>query len=293
MKDNILILGAGEIGSAIKTLLEPKCGERIDCWDKDPSLVPDQQNIADLAKKANIVFLCIPTKAVTFAIKDMRDSINDETIFISVSKGMSEDGLFVDELIKSVLPENQPIALLSGPMLAEELLSGKGGAAVVAADSKDAADKVLALFSKSDLRLSYSSDVHGTAISGVMKNIYTIAVGIAHGLGFGDNMKGYVSSLAVQEMLQIADELKIDPKCILGVSGLGDFIATSAGPNSSNFTLGMLLGERGKILGTSEGYLALPYFVSKLKDTKVYPLLSVLEQVLLEKSIVKETFSKI
>ncbi len=119
-------------------------------------------------------------------------------------------------------------------------------------------------------------------MSGVLKNIYTIAIGIADGLGFGKDQKGELSSQAISEAMQVIKELSGNPEVFLGTAGVADFVATSTSADSMNFKAGKCIAE-GQEHPISEGVHSLPLLAAKLKDLSKFPLLNSLNDILLKK----------
>ena len=257
-KQNIVIIGQGEIGKALYVILKSKHDVSIECWDVDVKACPVKKPLESIIPKANIVFLCIPSWAIRLAAKDLFDHLKKTTLVVSVSKGIDRDGnRTVDELLHDVFPKSQPYALLSGPMLAEELVVGKLSAAVVASKHKSAASLLMQLFKGTALRLSASTDLRGTAICGVLKNIYAIGFAMATTLGAGDNYRGYYLLLVLEEMSGIVKALGGHPDTAYTYAGLGDFAATAFSQYSKNHEYGATLAKEGRVHFDSEGSVSI------------------------------------
>ena len=143
-------------------------------------------------------------------------------------------------------------------MLAEELEQGKIGAGLVATKDIETYEKILSLFQGTNIRLEYSPDVHGVAMASVLKNIYSLTLGIADGLGWDGNAKGWLTKKAFEEMVSIGTFLGVREETILGLGGLGDFVATGFSEYSLNREVGETLVRTGKIPKRSEGTSSLP-----------------------------------
>jgi glycerol-3-phosphate dehydrogenase (NAD(P)+) len=293
-KQKVVFIGAGEIGSAVSHLIQSSKA-KIENWDKAKNRVKNQKLLSEIVPQADVLFLCIPSWALQFALKDLKPLLSKKTIVISVSKGIEkETELFIDQLLKKSLPKNQPFALLSGPMLAEEFESGQGGAAVVGTNKKRTFNSINNLFLKSNLNLTHEKEIHSVAIAGTLKNIYAISLGIASGLSWGDNRTGWLITESIREMQTITKTLRGKPEVIISQAGLGDFIATGSSKFSSNFSLGIDLAKRTSSKKMSEGKNALPLLLKKLgKKQKDLPILSALNQVLFKKKKSKDVFEKL
>lgn len=289
---HVSFIGAGEIGAALAKLVL-RSGASVTQWDADRSKVPNQKSLEDVVSGADVLFLCVPSWILRVAVKPILPFLKRKTVCVFVSKGIEANTKFlIDGLAKNILPKGQPFALLSGPMLAEELVDGHGGAACVGTKSLTDYKKIEQIFSCEDLHLVHAPNVKSVAVAGVLKNVYAIALGIAFGLKWGDNRKGWLYTEALQEMILIAKTLKADPSYILSQAGLGDFIATGMSTYSSNHALGRELVESSSCKRKSEGCEALPSLVKMLgaKTLKSLPVLSALHHIIEKGENTKDTF---
>ena len=293
-KQNVVFIGAGEIGSAISHLVSFS-NANIEKWDKVKNRVKNQKALSQIVPAADILFLCIPSWALQNAFVDLKPLLNKNTIVISVSKGIEKDSeLFIDQLLKKSLPKNKSFALLSGPMLSEEFEKGQGGAAVIGTKKKQAFDQIETLFKKSKLSLCWEKEVHSVAIAGALKNIYAVALGIVRGLNWGDNRISWLFAESVREMQTITKVLKGKPRVIISQAGLGDLLATGSSKFSSNFMLGKELATKTTSKKTCEGKNALPILIKKLgKKNTDLSILDALEQVLFKKKKAKDVFERL
>lgn len=285
-------IGAGEIGGALAKLVS-HTGAHIKQWDVDPKKVPGQKSLEEVVSSADVLFLCVPSWVLRKAVKPILPSLRKQTLCVFVSKGIEQKtGYFMHELVEEILPDNQPFALLSGPMLAEELEVAKGGAACVGVKSKKQFERLGQLFSCQDLALSHAPDVKSVALAGVLKNVYAIALGIASGLEWGENKKGWLCAEVIQEMIAVFQYLKADPSYVLTQAGVGDFIATGMSKYSANHTVGRTLVHDIHCERKSEGCEALPSLLKKLgpKRVQTLPILHTLSQVVLKGKNTKDQF---
>ncbi len=131
----VLIVGAGKIGRAIQSGFKP--GVAFEFWDKDPSKVSNQRSLEEAVFSADLVFLCIPSTCLFEAINSLKGHIKASTFVVSLTKGIeSNTSKFASELFPEYFSK-ESFALLSGPMLADELIAGKKGSAVVASANKE------------------------------------------------------------------------------------------------------------------------------------------------------------
>ncbi|MFA6339149.1 MAG: 2-dehydropantoate 2-reductase N-terminal domain-containing protein [Candidatus Paceibacterota bacterium] len=291
-KESVVIIGAGEIGSAIKKILEQKELELL-IWDKDVNKIPDQKPLTEIIPNADFLFICTPSWTLQEVLLNIKPLLSNTTIVVSLAKGINEQSNHTtDELMKKFLPENQNFALLGGAMLAEELLAGLSGIGVIATKEIDTFKKLANLFSQTNLLVEYSEDIHGTALAGILKNIYAVALGIADGLNWSSNQKGWLVSKSVGEMLDIIKILGGKEETIYGIAGLGDLIATGYSSYSLNRQAGENLVKTNEVM-KSEGVVSLPPLFSML-DGKIeqLPLLTTLEKVITKNKDPKDAFEQ-
>ncbi len=305
MLKKIVIIGAGEIGQAIGKILQNKKGIIIEFWDKKPIKVSGQKFTAKIisstnfpGKDADFLFLCVPSWAIGSALTKARAQFNKRTIVISLAKGIEEKTLkTMDGLLEELLPDNWPFALLTGPMLAEEISDREAGIGLVSSSQIQIFHALTKLFAKTNLRLEYSADVYGSALVSVLKNIYAIGLGIAEALNLGGNTKGWLTQKALKEMAEIIRILGGCQETVFGLAGLGDLVATGFSPYSSNRELGVLLVNSGEINLKSEGLVSLPSFLRllsrKRKKIDDFHFLKALQEIILENKNPRIIFKKL
>ena len=260
MRKNIVIIGQGAIGRAIRHLLEKtKHNVRIECWDVDESVCPARKPLSDIVPEADILFMCIPSWTIRNAAKDLKHLIGRKTIIVSVSKGLDRvSGMTVDELLKEVFSFTQPTVLLSGPMLADEIMQDKPAAAVVASKRKSTRMEIVRLFEKTKLHVEPCPDMRGAALCGILKNIYAIGFGMAQAMHPGDNYRGLFMKTTLNEMAQIVTKLKGKKETVYTYAGVGDLVATGFSKHSKNHAYGTELATAGDVTFQSEGSVSLP-----------------------------------
>jgi glycerol-3-phosphate dehydrogenase (NAD(P)+) len=276
----ITILGQGEIGQAVLASLNPD--NTIFAWDKRPRQINDQKELSEIIPNSELVFFCVPSAAVHEALLSVKQFLSKDAIIVCLAKGMEAlSGKFVYQILEEQLPKNQ-YAILSGPMLAEELAKGQGAAGVAASENKGVLEKLEAVFKHNYLRLEYSANVRSVALAGVIKNVYTLILGISDGLGFGTNSKGFLVSSILPETESISKTLGLDYSIISGTAGLADFIATAFSLYSLNREAGVKIVQGGEV-PQSEGLLALPELLKLLPENSSLPILNALKKIVIEK----------
>ena len=171
--------------------------------------------------------------------------INRDATIVSLMKGVELGTLMrMSEVIHEVAdaaPER--IAVVSGPNLAREIARREPAASVVACTDEDQARRLQAMFHSPAFRPYTSTDVLGCEIGGAYKNVVGLAVGMAVGLGFGDNTTASVITRGLAETARLAMAQGANPLTLMGLAGLGDLVATCSSPLSRNRTFGERLGQ--------------------------------------------------
>jgi glycerol-3-phosphate dehydrogenase (NAD(P)+) len=281
MPQQVLILGAGALGTALARVI-PKERGQVSFWDIDASRCPGGRlPLEQLVPAADWIFLCVSSWAVRTALAPVSALIRPTTAVVSMAKGLeSPTGKTMYEVCTEVLPPKQPLAVLGGAMLAHELGTGLPGMGVVACADDAVAANMLALFQGSALQLAWSSDARSVAMSGVLKNIYALALGIGDGLGLGSNARGWLFSQAVKEMLEIGKLLRVDTQVLLSVAGIGDLVATGLSTNSKNHTAGVEIARTGRTGIECEGVMSLPSVIQLVGTRSELRLLTALDGIL-------------
>lgn len=274
---NVAIIGQGEIGSAIAHLLSVKKDVVVRTWDADPEKSQNATTCETAVIGADLIIVAIPTRALRTCFSTLKQLLAKESIVISVAKGMDGDPpKFVSELLEEFFgPER--IGILSGPMLAEELFSGKIGEAVIAAED-NIGESIEEIFQETILRVIPTDDIIGVSVSGVLKNIYSTGIGMIEGLELGANARGMFVQRAVNEMAKILEDIGGNKNTAFGPAGLGDLIATGTSKHSTNYAYGKQF-VRGESAKKGEGAYAIASVAQRL-DVKKCPILDSVSAIL-------------
>ena len=276
------MIGAGELGAAVGALVSAKGAAPV-FWDADPSKVPNQKPLEEVLGAADAVFFCVPSWVMRKALAGALPHLKPGVPVVSFAKGVEEGTLkTMAELFDELAPD-RPRAVVSGPMLAEEISAGKCAVGVVA--SKDAALRraLGGIFSLPQFRAEFSDDPMSVCLAGVLKNVYAVALGIADGLGASENEKGWLTGRAIREMGEVLASLGADPAAALGPAGAADLIATGYSAYSRNREVGNQIVKFGKCDLRGEGLSSLPPLVERLtaagKSVVAFPFLGLVNEV--------------
>ena len=139
--------------------------------------------------------------------------------------------------------DNQPLAVLSGPTFAVEIMQGLPTGIVAASEDEELALRVQRLFASSCLRVNTSTDVVGVEMSGALKNVLAIAAGIIEGLELGNNAMAALVAQGCAEIRWLAGKMGAKSETLSGLSGTGDIMLTCFVNLSRNRTVGVRLGS--------------------------------------------------
>ncbi|WP_159941889.1 MULTISPECIES: NAD(P)H-dependent glycerol-3-phosphate dehydrogenase [unclassified Nocardiopsis] len=201
-------------------------------------------DVAKALERADVVVLAVPSQTLRANLADWRSHLREDAVVVSLMKGVElGTRMRVTQIIAEVLeyPEDR-IAVVSGPNLAREIAERQPATAVVACPHEKTAVRLQALFKAPYFRPYTSTDLVGVEIGGAMKNVIALAVGVAEGMGFGDNTKASLITRGLAETTRLAVALGADEHTLSGLAGMGDLVATCSSPLSRNRTFGEKLG---------------------------------------------------
>jgi glycerol-3-phosphate dehydrogenase (NAD(P)+) len=196
---------------------------------------------------ASVIVLAVPSQSLRANLEDWSKHIPDEAVLMSLMKGV-EVGTAkrMTEVIEEVTGiGGGRVAVLTGPNLSHEIAARQPAASVIACADESVAEALQARCHSPTFRPYTNSDVVGCELGGATKNVIALAVGMAVGLGFGDNAAATVITRGLAETARLGVALGADPYTFSGLAGLGDLVATCSSPLSRNRTFGENLG-RGK-----------------------------------------------
>jgi glycerol-3-phosphate dehydrogenase (NAD(P)+) len=217
---------------------------------EDRPLPPSLRATDDLAEavlQADVLVVGVPSHAVRGVLEAAAPHLRAWVPVVSLIKGLEAGTrLRPTQIVNEVLP-GHPVAVLSGPNLAREVLDGMAAAAVVSTQDEEVARSLQPLFTAERFRVYRNPDIVGSELGGVLKNLVAIAAGMADGLDVGDNTRALVITRGLAEMTRLGVALGGEERTFSGLTGLGDLLATCMSPLSRNRRVGEELA-RGKEL---------------------------------------------
>lgn len=242
--------------------------------------------------EADLVFLACPSGGLASLARELGvalDRAQPPRLVITLCKGLDRETLRrPSELVLAALP-GVPVATLTGPTNAEEVARGLPSAVVLAGADADSLAEAQPALSGPTLRAYTSSDIIGAEIGGALKNVYSLGSGLCDGLALGSNAKAALLTRSIQEMVRIGTALGGKPETFLGLSGVGDLMATAHGAWSRNRGYGEELARdfRAAQAGLArrrtvvEGVWATRAFAQIAHDRAIdAPILSCLDSIL-------------
>jgi len=194
---------------------------------------------------AEYVVLAVPSQSLRENLTDWAAMIPRDALLVSLMKGVELGSLKrMSEVIAEVAGVGaERIGVVSGPNLAKEIASREPAASVVACADEANVKRLRALCHSATFRPYSSTDVIGCELGGAYKNVIALSVGMAIGLGFGDNTTASVITRGLAETARLAGALGADAMTLMGLAGLGDLVATCSSPLSRNRAFGEKLGQ--------------------------------------------------
>ena len=212
-----------------------------------PETIAFTSDIRKAAEDADYLIMVVPSVYIRETARDFAPYIRPDTILISAAKGIESSTLMTltevigDELNRT--GKTNTVVALSGPTHAEEVAKDLPTLIVCACEDLDAAKKVQMLFDGTCIRPYINPDAKGVQICGALKNVEALAVGIARGLGYGDNTCAAMITRGMEEIRRLGLAMGCREKTFFGLAGIGDLIVTATSQHSRNNRCGYLIGQ--------------------------------------------------
>jgi len=201
-------------------------------------------DINEAVAYADYIIFAIPSAFLNDELKNLTESLKGKIIFSAIKGIVPESSLIVGEHFNKTfdIPFDN-IGVITGPCHAEEVaLERLSYLTIACGDSKKA--KVVAKYLSSDyIKTKISDDIIGTEYAAMLKNIYAIAAGMAHGLGYGDNFQSVLMSNGIREMKKFIRKVHKMKRNINDSAYLGDLLVTGYSVFSRNRMFGNMIGK--------------------------------------------------
>ena len=326
LMNKILVMGSGSWGTALVKILLEDPNMQVDWWVRsadmaasinnngrnpkylrsvkfDKKRLTASTNVVELVAQHDTLLLVTPSAFVS----DILDQLSNEQLagkkIISAIKGVEPNSL---KIVGEYLFENKGVSqddfgVITGPCHAEEVAQEKLSYLTFASTNAVFCEKMCVALDCDYIKVTPSADIYGTEISAVLKNVYAIAAGMCHSLGYGDNFQAVLVSNAIREIKRFIAAVHPIDRDADDSAYLGDLLVTAYSQYSRNRTLGAMLGKGYSVKYAlmememvAEGYYATESIHKLNKNHGVeMPILDFVYGVIYENKNVKEEASKL
>jgi glycerol-3-phosphate dehydrogenase (NAD(P)+) len=282
------VLGTGAWGTTLAQIIID-AGHDVLLWGRNSSVVdeinalhtnekflpginlPEQIRATTDIKAAlefsDVIIVAIPAQTLRENLKVWAPHLKPGMRLISTLKGIEADTHSrMTEIMASELGISlDDMGLLTGPNLAGELSLRQPAGAVAASTNPKIVDELIELFTNPYFRVYPSSDLVGCELAGATKSVIALAVGMAIGLGYGENTQSMIITRGLGEVARFGIGYGADPLTNLGLAGMGDLVASCGSALSRNRTFGEALGRTGSM---SEASILMPKTVEGVASAR-------------------------
>ena len=257
----IAVLGAGAWGAALAILLA-RNGQAVRLWDVDLKRLEQLQaervllgvtlpanlmicvTLEDAVSDVRDICLVVPSFAFPAVLQQLKPLVPENVRFVWGTKGLNpETGGFLHQEIYSVFSDKTPVAALSGPSFAKEVVLNLPTAVSLAGNNPNFLESLSQRFMNNHFRVYINSDLIGLQLCGVVKNVMAIAVGISDGKGFGANTRCALITRGLSELSRLCIALGGVKETALSLAGVGDLVLTCTDDQSRNRRFGLAVGR--------------------------------------------------
>ncbi|MCB0400477.1 MAG: NAD(P)H-dependent glycerol-3-phosphate dehydrogenase [Flavobacteriales bacterium] len=313
---NIAVLGGGSWATAIVKILtenldtvnwwmrDKDCVDHIKKFKHNPKYIQSIQfdvnklnistNIQEIVDASDILIVAIPSPYLAKAFEEIEVEGIDKKVVISATKGVvpAETNRIPARYFHKVfgVPYNK-IGMIAGPCHAEEVAMERLSYLTIACEDEEIAGYVAAAMDCRYINTMTSDDLFGTELSAILKNVYAVASGICHGLGYGDNFQAVLISAAIRETQDFIDAVHPIHRDVTSSAYLGDLLVTAYSQFSRNRNFGSMVGKGYSVRSAqiemnmvAEGYYAAKgiYEINKKFGVDI-PIVNAVYNILYEK----------
>ncbi|HUS86447.1 MAG TPA: NAD(P)H-dependent glycerol-3-phosphate dehydrogenase [Bacteroidales bacterium] len=314
-KADVTVIGSGSWATAIVKLLSSNT-EKIGWYIREKEIIDSigkhnhnptylsavnfdtdklilTRNINRAVLLSDILIFVVPSAFLKTTIKKLNVDISGKIVCTAIKGIVPEDNMIVGEFLnKKYNVPYENLVVLTGPTHAEEIAMEKLSYLTIAALRKEKAEKLASIMGNFYLKTIVSDDIFGTEYAAVLKNIYAIAAGICHGLGYGDNFLAVLLANSATEMNRFIDVVYTNNRDITSSAYLGDLLVTGYSQFSRNRMFGNMIGKgssvryaRAEMIMVAEGYYASECIYRINETLKVdMPIADTVYRILYEKA---------
>ena len=262
----VAVLGGGSFGTVLANIAASN-GYKVSLWVRDseqalrinseganssyhpelqlsPNILASEK-LEDVMESSSVVFIATPSVIFETIMERIKPMIEEGSHIISCTKGIKLNPFrsMSDIISMNIDSKKNHVGVLSGPNLAREIAENKIAGTVIASSSNELIKDVKSTLSSDTFKVYSSNDLQGVELAGALKNIYAIICGMADSLNVGENAVGLILTRSMAEMSRFAVAKGANPITFLGLSGMGDLVATCTSGLSRNYQLGSNLGQ--------------------------------------------------
>ncbi len=262
-------------------------------------------DINETISNADYLIFVIPSAFLHQELEKLTVSLEDKVVFSAIKGIVPETSLIVGDHFNThyKVPFNN-IGVISGPCHAEEVALERLSYLTIASADAEKAKNLAAVLSSDYIKCNISDDVLGTEYAAMLKNIYAVAAGIAHGLGYGDNFQSVLMSNAIREMKKYVKKVHKMKRDINDSAYLGDLLVTGYSVFSRNRLFGTMIGKGYTVKSAqlemsmiAEGYYAAKsaYHLNQQKGKRKAktPIIDAVYEILYENKDPRKIFKKL
>ena len=254
--------------------------------------------LADAVGESTMVLIAVPSAYVVSVLNQLApDSLAGKDVIASVKGILPEQlQLLTTYLSRNFAVSGEHLAVIAGPCHAEEVALEKQSYLTVASSGPGLSLRLRKLMQSSSISVKESSDMEGVEWAAILKNVYAIACGVCHGMGYGDNFQAVLVANAMQEMQLFLDAHLPSDRNTLESAYLGDLLVTAYSTFSRNRTFGNMIGRGYQVkaaqleLGmVAEGFHAVKALHRMREELRIrLPIAEAMHAVLYENASVKK-----
>ena len=276
-KEKITVMGGGAWGTAIASLL-CRNGHDVLLWAMEEAVCSEVNNkclnsryLPDIElpktlksnscleksfEHSKIIIEVVPVRHLRSVLAKAKPFVTSEHSFVTTSKGIEPETLMLPtEIVEDVLC-SQKVGALGGPNFAKDVARGGFSATTISSIDDDFLKTVSGIFYSDNFKVEISNDIFGVQVCGLLKNVISLAIGIARGAKLSENAIAYIFTKGLKETVKIVKAFGGKTETVYGLAGVGDLVLTSMGTQSRNLKAGVMIGS-GKTLQDVEKELGI------------------------------------
>ncbi len=210
----------------------------------DTGRIKFYNDLAHIVSDSEILIFAIPSAFLKQMLSDTGIDLEGKLVVSAIKGIIPEDNITIAEYFnRSFEVPFDRIGIITGPCHAEEVALERLSYLTIASKTEKQAKMLASCLESHFIRTVVSHDIYGTEYAAVLKNIFSIAAGICHGLGYGDNFQAVLISNAFKELQRFLDHTYPSKRAINSSAYLGDLLVTAYSQFSRNRAFGVMIGK--------------------------------------------------